>query len=115
MRERRSARELRRYLDPFASFRSIAADPDALEYNCRHRRQLLAYAGRWMALALACAAGMELLALLALAEPLLCAPILALALGFSVGICIAALSVAVYVTLGMVDAGAPTGRDRRSS
>ena len=94
---------LRRYLDPFMLFKSIAVERDALEYNRRHRRVLLAYARRWAMIALACAAGLFPLGALARAESLFCVPILGLELGFSAGVCMLLLSVAVYFVLGVRD------------
>ncbi len=96
-------RTLLLYLDPFAPFKSIATDADALEYNRRHRGVLLPYAKRWAMIALSCAAIMEPLAALARAEPMLCVPILGLELGFSAAVCVLLLSVAVYVVLGLKD------------
>jgi len=94
-------RRLRLYLDPFAGFKSIALDADARDYNRRHRGLLLTFVKRWAVIALACALGMEALALLARGEPLLGVPIIALALGFSASVCALALSLAVYVVLGL--------------
>jgi len=93
-------RALRRYLDPFEPFKSIAAEPGALEYNRRHRDLLLTYAWRWAAIALLCIAGIELLAMLAGLRPMLAVPILGLELGFSGSVCMLLLSLAVYLVLG---------------
>jgi hypothetical protein len=96
-------RTLRLYLDPFASFKSLSLDRDALEYNRRHRALLLIYARRWAAIALACACLMEPIGPLARAEAFLCVPILGLELGFSTAVCILLLALAVYVVLGLDD------------
>ena len=92
---------LRLYLDPFALFKSIAVEGDALEYNRHHRQLLLPYVRRWAAIALACAAGLFPLGALARADPLLCVPVLGLELGFSSAVCMLLLSIAVYVVLGL--------------
>jgi hypothetical protein len=94
-------RSLRVYLYPFVLFKSIATDDDALEYNRRNRGLLLAYARRWAAIGLACAGGMEPLAVLARAEPILGVPTLGLEIGFSASVCMLLLSLAVYVVLGL--------------
>jgi hypothetical protein len=91
------------YLDPFAPFKSIAADAGALEYNRRNRDLMLPYVRRWATIALACAAGIELLAVLAGLRPMLAVPILGLELGFSAATCMLVLSVAVYWALGLRD------------
>ena len=96
-------RRLRQYLDPFAGFKSIAADADALEYNRRHRTQLLTYVKRWAMIALLCALALEPLAALARTAPLLCVPILGLEIGFSASVCMLLLAAAVYVVLGLKD------------
>jgi|SRR3954462_1958157 hypothetical protein len=96
-------RRLRLYLDPFALFKSIAADADALEYNRRHRDVLLAYAKRWAMIALGCAVLLEPLAAAARADPILCVPILGLELGLSTAVCMMLLAIAVYVVLGLED------------
>jgi hypothetical protein len=96
-------RRLRLYLDPFALFKSMTADADALEYNRRHRAMLLAYAKRWTAIGLACAGLMEPLVTAARADPIFCVPILGLELGFSAAVCMLVVSVAVYVVLGLDD------------
>ena len=95
------ARLLRLYLDPFALFKNIAAEPDGLEYNRRHRRILLVYVRRWATIAALCAGGMAPLGALAHTEPILCIPIVGLELGFSTSVCVVLLSVAVYVVLGL--------------
>ena len=94
-------RQLRLYLDPFAPFKSIARETDALDYNRRHRAILLAYARRWAMIALACAFVMEPLGPLARTEPLLCMPILGLEICFSASVCILLLALSVYVVLGL--------------
>ncbi|HWI38145.1 MAG TPA: hypothetical protein VNU64_16920 [Burkholderiales bacterium] len=94
-------RSLRVYLDPFVLFKSIAADADAMDYNRRNRRLLLAYARRWAVIGLACAGGMQPLAVLARAEPMLSVPTLGLEIGFSASVCMLLLSLAVYVVLGL--------------
>jgi len=94
-------RRLRLYLDPFAGFKSIAADADALEYNRRHRNRLLTYVKRWAMIALGCAGGLFPLGAAARVEPKLCVPLLGLELGFSTAVCVLLLSVAVYVVLGL--------------
>ena len=96
-------RRLWRYLDPFGDFKSLGTDPDALEYNRRHRRDLLTYVKRWAMIALVCALAMEPLAALARAEPLLCVPILGLEIGFSLAVCMLLLAAAVYFVLGLKD------------
>jgi hypothetical protein len=92
---------LRAYLDPFAAFKSIAADANALDYNRRHRGRLLGHLKRWAVITLLCALALQPLGPLARAEPLLCAPILILALGFCAGVCMLLVSAAVYVVLGL--------------
>lgn len=82
-------------------FKSIAADADAMDYNRRNRRLLLAYARRWAVIGLACAGGMQPLAVLARAEPMLSVPTLGLEIGFSASVCMLLLSLAVYVVLGL--------------
>jgi len=94
-------RLLRLYLDPFALFKSIAAEPGALEYNRRHRAILLTYVRRWATIAVLCAGSMAPLGAAARAEPILCIPIIGLELGFSSAVCMVLLSVAVYVVLGL--------------
>ena len=94
---------LRLYLDPFAGFKSIGAEADALEYNRRHRHRLLAYVKRWAMIALVCALGIEPLAALARTQPLLCVPILGLEIGFSAAVCALLLAAAVYLVLGLKD------------
>ena len=101
MRRRSLWQRLWLYLDPFAAFKSIAVEPDALEYNRRHRHVLLGYVKRWAMIALACAGAMEPLAALARAEPILCVPILGLEMGFSTAVCMLLLTIAVYVVLGL--------------
>jgi hypothetical protein len=96
-------RRLWLYLDPFIGFKSIAAEPGALDYNRRHRALLLTYIKRWATIALLCALGLEPLAALARTEPILCVPILGLELGFSVAVCMLLLAAAVYVVLGLED------------
>jgi hypothetical protein len=92
---------LRLYLDPFALFKSITVEPDALEFNRRHRRILLIYVRRWATIAVLCAGGMAPLGALARGEPILVIPIIGLELGFSSAVCMLLLSVAVYVVLGL--------------
>jgi len=92
---------LRLYLDPFALFKSIAAEPGALEYNRRHRGMLLIYVRRWATIAVLCISSMAPLGALARAEPILVLPIIGLELGFSSAVCMLLLSVAVYVVLGL--------------
>jgi hypothetical protein len=94
-------RRLLLYLDPFAGFKSIAAERGAVEYNRRHRGALLPYARRWAMIGLACGGLMELAAMAARVDPILCVPILGLALGFSAAVCMVLLSLAVYVVLGL--------------
>jgi hypothetical protein len=94
-------RLLRLYLDPFALFKNITAEPDGLEYNRRHRRMLLVYVRRWATIAALCAGVMAPLGALARAEPILCIPIVGLELGFSTAVCMLLLSIAVYVVLGL--------------
>jgi hypothetical protein len=96
-------RRLRLYLDPFALFKSVAVDDDALEYNRRHRDLLLAYAKRWAMIALGCAGLLEPLAAAARVEPILCVPILGLELGLSTAVCVLLLAIAVYFVLGLED------------
>jgi hypothetical protein len=96
-------RSLWLYLDPFALFKRISVDADALEYNRRHRDLLLLYAKRWAAIALGCLAGMEPMAPLARVEPFLCVPLLGLEIGFSTAVCVFLLALAVYVVLGLED------------
>jgi hypothetical protein len=95
------SRLLRLYFDPFALFKSIAAEPDALEYNRRHRAILLTYVRRWATIAVLCAGGMAPLGAMARAEPILVIPTIGLELGFSSAVCMLLLSVAVYVVLGL--------------
>ena len=94
-------RRLWLYLDPFAAFKSIAADPGALDYNRRHRHYLLAYVRRWAMIALLCVLALEPLAALARTEPLLCVPIMGLEIGFSAAVCMLLLAAAVYFVLGL--------------
>lgn len=96
-------RLVRLYFDPFALFKSIAAEPNALDYNRRHRGMLLTYARRWAAIAAVCAGGMFPLGALARTDSALCLPILGLELGFSAAVCMLLLSVAVYLVLGVRD------------
>jgi hypothetical protein len=107
---------LRLYLDPFALFKNVnagdaAAQAGAAEYNRRHRRMLLTYARRWSIIAAACMASVAPLVGAAVSEPILCVPFLGLELGFSIGLCSAVLSVAVYVVLGLE----PGGHDIRKA
>jgi hypothetical protein len=94
-------RRLRLYLDPFTDFKSIASDAGALDYNRRHRGQLLRYLKRWAIITLLCALALEPLAPLARTEPLLWVPIAGLTLGFCAGVCLLLLAAAVYVVLGL--------------
>jgi hypothetical protein len=94
-------RTVRLYLDPFALFKSVTVEADALEYNRRHRGVLLAYARRWAIIGLVCALGMEPLAALARTQPMFCVPILGLELGFSTAVCMLLLALAVYIVLGL--------------
>lgn len=96
-------RQLRLYLDPFAPFKSIARETDALDYNRRHRRMLLTYVQRWAMIALGCACLMEPIGPLSRTEPLLCMPILGLEICFSASVCILLLALSVYVVLGLKD------------
>jgi hypothetical protein len=96
-------RLVRLYLDPFALFKSVTAEPNALDYNRRHRSMLLTYARRWAAIAAMCAGGMFPLGALARTDPALCLPILGLGLGFSGAVCMLLLSAAVYLVLGIAD------------
>ncbi len=98
-----SWRLLRLYLDPFALFKSIGTEADALEYNRRHRGILLIYMRRWTAIAALCAGGMFPLAAMARAEPMLSLPVLGLELGFSAAVCMLLLAVAVYLVRGVRD------------
>jgi hypothetical protein len=91
------------YLDPFAPFKNIAAETDALDYNRRHRHLLLTYVRRWAVIGLSCAAGMEALGLLARVEPYLVVPIFGLELCFSASVCMLVLAAAVYWVLGLED------------
>jgi hypothetical protein len=106
---------LRLYLDPFALFKNVnagdaAAQADAAAYNRRHRRMLLTFARRWSIIAAACLASVAPLTGAAAAGPVLCASFLGLELGFSIAICSAVVSIAVYVVLGLE----PAGHDIRS-
>ncbi len=97
---------LRLYLDPFALFRSITvgdarAQEQALQYNRRHRRILLAYARRWAMIAIACIAAAAPLGALARTDPVLAVPVIGLELGFSLAVCVLLLALAVYVLLGL--------------
>ena len=94
---------LRLYLDPFARFKSIATEGDALAYNRRHRAILLDYARRWAMIALACGCLMEPLGPLARTEPLLCVPIVGLEICLSSSVCVLLLALSVYVVLGLKD------------
>ena len=94
-------RRLRLFLDPFVLFKSITTERDALEYNRRHRRLLLAYARRWAMIALGCGAAMFPLGAAARVDPILCLPILGLEIGFSSAVCALLLALAVYVVLGL--------------
>ncbi|HZQ75352.1 MAG TPA: hypothetical protein VFB08_20755 [Burkholderiales bacterium] len=100
---------VRLYLDPFALFKNASAgtpgaQAEALDYNRRHRRILLAYAWRWLVIGGGCLGGMSLLAALARAEPVLIVPIVGLEIGFSAAVCALLLSLAVYVLLGLHEA-----------
>lgn len=97
---------LRLYLDPFALFKSVTvgtrwAQAQALSYNRRHRKILLTYVRRWAVIALASALGVVPLGALAATAPVLYVPIVGLELAFSLAVCALALSLAVYVVLGL--------------
>ena len=97
---------LRLYLDPFALFRNVNdespwAQTQAWQYNCSHRRMLLAYARRWLVIAIACMAIMHPLGALARSAPVLFVPIAGLELGFSTALCALVFSLTVYVILGI--------------
>jgi hypothetical protein len=99
---------LRLYLDPFALFKNVTtgtrwAQAQALQYNRRHRRILLAYVRRWALIGLACIGSLLPLAAVARSEPVLLVPIVGLELGFSTSVCVLLLALAVYVLLGMED------------
>ena len=99
-------RLLRLYLDPFALFKNVTvgtrwAQAQALAYNRRQRRILLAYARRWAVIGLACITTLLPLAAVARSEPVLLVPIVGLELGFSAAVCVLLLSLAVYVLLGI--------------
>jgi len=89
-------RLLRLYLDPFALLKSGA---DALQYNRRHRRMLLAYARRWALIGLASLACAMPLCDLARAAPILLVPIVGLDLVFSAALFLMFLSATVYLVL----------------
>ena len=94
-------RLLRLYLDPFALFKTLASEPDALQYNRRQRRMLLAYVRRWALIALVCLAMFARFAALARGQPLLWIPLAALEVGFSSGLCLSLLSIAAYIVLAL--------------
>src|SRR6478672_1206112 len=82
---------LRLYLDPFALFKNATtgtrwAQAQALQYNRRHRRILLAYVRRWALIGLACITSLLPLGAAARSEPALIVPILGLELGFSAAV-----------------------------
>jgi hypothetical protein len=99
-------RLLRLYLDPCALLKTVTrgapgARDEALRYNCRQRRVLLAYARRWSLLGLACLVLDYPLCALASAAPLLLVPIVGLDLVFSGALCLAFFSLALYLLLGL--------------
>jgi hypothetical protein len=103
---------LRLYLDPFVLFKNVTtgtrwAQAQALQYNCRHRRMLLAYVRRWAVIGLACITSLLPLAAVARTEPVLLVPILGLELGFSTAVCVLLLALSVYVLLGIEDRDHP--------
>jgi len=97
-------RLLRLYLDPCALLKAVGSGKpgtraEAMRYNCRQRRHLLAYARRWGLLGLA-TLGLALpLCSAARAEPLLIVPIVGLDLVFSAALSLAFFSLALYVVL----------------
>jgi len=104
------ARLLRLYLDPFAFFKSVThgslrEQADALQYNCRQRGLLLAYARRWAVIAIASGALLAALCPLARAEPILIVPIIGLDLVFDAAFLLLVLCVCVYFVLGLQERG----------
>jgi hypothetical protein len=101
-------RLLRLYLDPFALLKSVTAGPpgsqsEALRYNRRQRRMLLAYLRRWAVIGIACLSSDLALARAAPGEPLFGVPFLGFELGFSLAVCVLLLVGAVYLLLGVED------------
>ena len=97
---------LRLYLDPFALFKNVTvgtrwARAQALSYNRRQRGILLTYVRRWAVIALASALSVGPLSALAATQPVLLVPILGLELAFTLSVCAASLSLAVYFVLGV--------------
>lgn len=100
------ARLIRLYLDPFSLLKNVTAGPprsqqEALRYNRRQRRILLAYVRRWSAIAAACLSSDLALAQAAPGEPILSVPFVGLELGFSLAVCVALVAFAVYFLLGV--------------
>jgi hypothetical protein len=94
------------YLVPSALFKDLTAGApsmraEALRYNRRHRRMLLAYARRWAVIAIGCLAAITRLDGLARAHPLLWIPLAVLEAGFSSGLVISFLSIAAHIVLGL--------------
>ena len=94
---------LRLYLDPFALLKSVAQGAEALQYNCRHRRMLLAYVWRWALIAGASLACAWPLCAHARALPILLVPILGLDLVFSAALFCLFASATVYCILWLED------------
>ena len=104
----RLAQLLRLYLDPFALFKNVTAGPqrsqeEALRYNRRQRKMLLAYLRRWAVIAIACLSSDLALAQAAPGEPLLSVPFVGFELGFAFAVCVVLVAGAVYFLLGVED------------
>ena len=107
-------RLLRLYLDPLALLKSVAPGGEALQYNCRHRRMLLAYARRWTLIAVASLACAMPLCTLARAAPILLVPIVGLDLVFSAALFLLFVSATIYLVLWYEEArGVATSPRRR--
>ena len=101
-------RLVRLYLDPFALFKNVTIgsprlQAEALAYNRRQRKMLLAYVRRWTVIAAACLLGALPLAAAARSDPALAVPFVGLELGFAAAVCMLLVSAAVYLLLGVDD------------
>lgn len=99
---------VRLYLDPFALLKNVTAgtprsQQEALRYNRRRRKMLLAYLPRWGAIAAACLSSELALAQAAPRHPMLAVPFVGLELGFSFAVCVLLVAGAVYFVLGLKD------------
>jgi hypothetical protein len=100
------ARQLLLYLDPFALFKDASRGPPrarahALSYNRAMRWMLLAYLRRWALIAATFFFAIAPAEALAAQASIFIIPAAAFAVGCSIAVTVSALTVAVYVLLGL--------------